>query len=751
MNKTILLILPMLAGIALNAKEIRLNADNIPEIVGRMTLEEKAMLVVGPSGMKDVAGDVGFTMVKVPGAAGTTHAIPRLGIPSIVLADGPAGLRINPTRDGDENTYYCTGFPVGMMMASTWNRDIVGEVGAAMGNEVLEYGVDVLLAPGVNIQRNSMCGRNFEYYSEDPLLAGRTASAFISGIQSQGVGTSIKHFALNNQETNRLICNSIVSERAMQEIYLRVFEIAVREAQPWTVMTSYNFINGIQAAENGWLIGDKLRRDWGFEGCVMTDWGGGYRPEKIIAAGNDMIQPGGQYWYDGIVNAVREGRLDEKDLDTCVARVLELIVKTPSFKGYAHSDKPDLEAHALVGRKVAGEGAVLLKRTALPYESGTVVALFGVGSYDFVAGGTGSGDVHRPYVIDLRDALAQGGFKLDGKVDDYYAEFMKMEAKRCYSIDHALGGKQWFMDAERPLEATNTALVQEASRSAGTAVITITRVSGEGKDRLASQSFALSQGETELIDCVSEAFHKAGKTVTVLLNVCGAVETASWKDKVDDIIICYLPGQDGSRAVADILCGKINPSGRLPITLAQRWEDEPSSRNFPQVMTDKPTNYSFYRSFYDGIVRHDVKNIDYSLYEEDIFVGYRYFSTTGRAVSYPFGYGLSYTEFGWSAPSVRKVKGGWDVSVKVSNTGSAAGKDVVEIYLVNDAGKKFEGFEGRPALELKGYSKTRMLGCGESETVRIFVPEWICEEACEKGKLKEGYRFIALRNAGESF
>lgn len=738
MKKIIVLVLPVLAGIVLNAKDLKLSENNIPETVKALTLEEKAMLVVG------------FKVEKVSGAAGATCPIPRLGIPSITLADGPAGLRINPTRDGDEQTYYCTGFPIGMMMASTWNRDVVGKVGQAMGNEVLEYGVDVLLAPGANIHRNSMCGRNFEYYSEDPLLAGRTAAAFISGVQSQGVGTCIKHFALNNQETNRLICNSIVSDRAMSEIYLRVFEIAVKESQPWTVMTSYNCINGIQAAENKWLISDKLRGDWGFEGCVMTDWGGGYRAENIISSGNDMIQPGGQYWCDEIVRAVRDGRLDEKDLDACVGRVLELIVKTPTFKGYKYSDKPDLASHALVGREAAEEGTVLLKRTALPYAEGTDVALFGVGSYDFVAGGTGSGDVHRPYIIDLRDALSQGGFKLDGAVDEYYSEFMKLEAVRCRNIDTEAGLNLWFLEKERPLEALNRELVENAAKRAQTAVITLTRVSGESKDRLAATSFYLSSGEMDLIDCVAEAFHSEGKTVTVLLNVCGAVETASWKDKVDDILICYLPGQDGSRAVADILCGRVNPSGRLPLTLPIRWEDEPSSRNFPQILADKAANYSFYRNFYDGVVRNDVKNIDYTLYEEDIFVGYRYHSSVGQEVSYPFGYGLSYTDFEWSEPATRKVAGGWEVSVKVKNIGSREGKDVVEIYLAHPADGEYLPAEGRPTLELKGYAKTGTLGCRETETIKIFIPEWICD-AAQGGKLPKGYCFTALRSAGSHF
>lgn len=711
---------------------VQLTPTNIPQVVAEMTTEEKVRLLVGDrSSQAEAAGEIGFTMHRVPGAAGMTHAIPRLGIPAIILADGPAGLRINAQREGDENTYYCTGFPIGTMLSSTWNPEMVQEVGAAMGNEVLEYGADVLLAPGVNIHRNPLCGRNFEYFSEDPVLAGETAAAYINGIQSQGVGTSMKHFAINNQELNRLANNAIISERAMREIYLKVFEIAVKKAQPWTIMTSYNYINGVHAAENHWLITDVLRGEWGFKGAVMTDWGGGYRSEAIIAAGNDMIQPGKEAHVQTIIKALEEGRLSMQSLDECVTRVLELIVKTPTFRRYAFSSKPDLEAHAKVSCKAAEEGMILLKRTALPYAANTTVALLGVGSYKFIAGGTGSGDVNKPYVLNLDEGLMRCGFKLDENAASYYGRYMEMERNRCQAVDGA--SKKWFVDAERPIEVVPGDVIEASAKSAGTAVITIGRIAGEGKDRSLEFSYMLTREELQLIDKVSEAFHKQNKTVTVILNVCGAVDVAQWRDKVDDIIVCWLPGQDGAVAVGKTLCGAANPSGRLPMTLTLSYWDVPSADTFPLVLADKPFNYSYYRNLKDGKVYNDVPNIDYTEYEEDVFVGYRHFATKRVKVAYPFGYGLSYTTFKWGKTAVEKVDGGYNVSVEVMNAGGCAGKDVVEIYARGKA-------QNRPSLELKGFAKTTLLQRGEKQTVTVFVP---AEE------LPEGYRLVALRNAGK--
>ena len=330
-----------------NAEAPQLGKASVKQIVAAMTLEEKANLVVGKGGGMTMASPsanatgaapagplIGQTQALVPGAAGTTYDLPRLGITAMVLADGPAGLRISPTRKDDNNTYYATAFPVGTLLASTWDVELVNKVGQAMGNEVLEYGVDVLLGPGMNIHRNPLCGRNFEYFSEDPYVVGKIAAAMVNGVESQGVGTSTKHFAANNAETNRNTLNVIASERALREIYLEGFRIAVQEAQPWTVMSSYNLINGTYTPERYDLITNVLRKDWGFNGFVMTDWGGGRDWPAEMRAGNDLIMPGNPSQSEAIIKAVKEGKLDEKDLDRNVENILNVILMSPRFKGY---------------------------------------------------------------------------------------------------------------------------------------------------------------------------------------------------------------------------------------------------------------------------------------------------------------------------------------------------------------------------------------------------------------------------------
>lgn len=701
---------------ALADKAPQLREDNIAEVVAAMTPEEKCTLIIG--GRAASFNGIGFTNTGVPGAAGVINGIPRLGIPTVVLADGPAGLRISPTREGDSRTFYCTGYPIATMLSSTWNLELVGEAGRNMGNEVLEYGVDILLAPGANIHRNPLCGRNFEYYSEDPLLSGKMAAAMINGIEENGVGTSLKHFAVNNQELNRLSNNAIVSERALREIYLKNFEIAVRESQPWTIMTSYNFINGEHAAESKRLLTDILRDEWGFEGAVMTDWNGGYDDAAIVRAGNEMIQPGRDERYVNLLNAIHDGSLSMDDVDRTVTRILELVVRTPKFKGYRLSESPDLKAHAKVCKKVADEGVVLLKNNsaALPMSKDNEIALFGVTSYDFIAGGTGSGNVNRPYVVDLMSGLSNVGFRLESELDAFYKDYMKAEALRCARIN---GDNKWFIDRERAIEVVPDELIVEAAANADDAVITIGRVFGEGKDRDYYHSYLLSDREKELISKVSESFHKAGKKVTVILNVGGLVEMTSWQDKVDAIVLCWQPGQEGGNTVASVLCGEVNPSGHLPATISTEYALEPTAKNFPQVYADKPFNYSYYRQLLDRkLPLHTVRNIDYTEYEEGIYVGYRYFNTFApKAVAYPFGFGLSYTTFSFKDMKVESAGDGWDVTVTVANSGKVSGKDVVQLYVRAPKGKL-----DKPERELKGFAKTPEIAPGESCEVTIHVP-----------------------------
>lgn len=701
---------------ALADKAPQLREDNIAEVVAAMTPEEKCTLIIG--GRAASFNGIGFTNTGVPGAAGVINGIPRLGIPTVVLADGPAGLRIAPKRKGDTRTFYCTGYPIATMLSSTWNLELVEEAGRNMGNEVLEYGVDILLAPGANIHRNPLCGRNFEYYSEDPLLSGKMAAAMINGIEENGVGTSLKHFAVNNQELNRLSNNAIVSERALREIYLKNFEIAVRESQPWTIMTSYNFINGEHAAESKRLLTDILRDEWGFEGAVMTDWNGGYDDAAIVRAGNEMIQPGRDERYVNLLNAIHDGSLSMDDVDRAVTRILELVVRTPKFKGYKPSESPDLKAHAKVCKKVADEGVVLLKNNsaALPMSKDNEIALFGVTSYDFIAGGTGSGNVNRPYVVDLMSGLTNVGFRLDPELDAFYKDYMKAEAVRCGRIN---GDNKWFIDRERAIEVIPDDLIVKAAANADDAVITIGRVFGEGKDRDYYHSYLLSDREKELISKVSESFHKAGKKVTVILNVGGLVEMTSWQDKVDAIVLCWQPGQEGGNTVASVLGGEVNPSGHLPATISTEYALEPTAKNFPQVYADKPFNYSYYRQLLDRkLPLHTVRNIDYTEYEEGIYVGYRYFNTFApKAVAYPFGFGLSYTTFDFNDMKVESAVDGWDVTVTVTNTGKVSGKDVVQLYVRAPKGKL-----DKPARELKGFAKTPEIAPGESCEVKIHVP-----------------------------
>lgn len=690
---------------AVKAQQAQLGKNNLKEIVAAMTLEEKAKLLVGMGMAFPGAPPLDPEDLKIPekvaGAAGRTHAIPRLGIPSLTLADGPAGIRISPTRPTDRRTYYATAFPVATLLASSWDKNLLQKVGNAFGNEAREYGVDILLAPGMNIHRNPLGGRNFEYYSEDPFLTGKMAAAFVSGVQSQGVGTSIKHFAANNQEFNRMQSNTIVSQRALREIYLRGFEIAVKEAKPWTVMSSYNLVNGIYTSQNPQLLKSILRDEWGFSGIVMTDWFAGSDVVAQMNAGNELIMPGFLAQTNAIIDGVKAGKLNQKQLDANIENFLKIILQSPAFKKYQFSSQPDLKANAKTAREAAAEGMVLLKNNdqTLPLKSIKKLSLFGNTSYDLVAGGTGSGDVNKAYAVSLEEGLVNAGFQPDAELKSLYAKHIAdQKAKRPPTAPFMLPAplKEMLVDA-------NT-IAQQANNSEA-AIITIGRNSGEFADRKMEGDFTLSSDEIQLIRSVTEAFHAKGKRVVVLLNVGGVIETSSWKNLPDAILLAWQPGQEGGNSIADILTGKVNPSGKLASTFPVKYEDVSSSKNFPgkELVGQK----SITNSPFAG------KPAEVS-YEEGIFVGYRFYNTFNVKPSYEFGYGLSYTDFSYSGLKLSAKKFSREISatIKVTNTGKSAGKEVVQLYLSapNEVLMK-------PESELKAFAKTNLLQPGQSQTL----------------------------------
>lgn len=694
-----------------------------------MTLEEKAQLLVGGGndGFVGSGAMLGHQKKLVAGAAGITVENNRLGIPSTVLADGPAGVHIDAKRDNDSNTYYATGFPIGTCLASTWNIELVEQVGQAIGNETREYGCDVVLGPGMNLHRNPLCGRNFEYYSEDPVVTGLIGTAYTKGVQSQGVGVSAKHFAVNSQESARTKVDERVSQRALRELYLKGFEMMVRNSDPWTVMSSYNKVNGQYSQNNKDLLTTILRDEWGFNGIVMTDWIGkrsDLPTETEVQAGNDLLMPGYPAQAQDIVDAVKSGKLDIKDVDCNVRRMLEFIVKTPRFKGYKYS-KPDLEAHAQVTRQSSTEGMVLLKnglhpaspkggeqRLTLPLgadEGGLTVALFGVNSYDFFSGGLGSGAVNVPYVVDMVQGLKNVGVSTTPLLTEIYQNYVKYAKAKLKADKNPM---MWFLDQGQPkldeIEISERCVEHEV-READAAIITIGRQAGEGMDREIDGEFNLTRQEQEMIFRVSDQFHAAGKPVIVIINSGSVMETASWRDRADAILCAWQPGEEGGNSVADVLTGKANPSGKLTMTWPIAATDHPSTRNFPKEYD--MYSYKNMKSWGSGIPGEDFTN-----HEEDIYVGYRYFDTFNREVAYPFGFGLSYTTFSFSQPKVKADANGVTVSIMVKNTGAVSGKEVAQVYVQAPKGRL-----EKPVHELKAFAKTRELKPGESQTLTMII------------------------------
>ncbi|XVQ82934.1 glycoside hydrolase family 3 C-terminal domain-containing protein [Microbispora siamensis] len=590
----------------------------------------------------------------------TTKPLEEAGIPSITLCDGPHGVRREAGGSdhlGLNESIPATCFPPAVAVGSSWDPEVAARIGAAVGREGRALGVAVVLGPGVNIKRSPLCGRNFEYYSEDPLLSGVLGAAHVAALQAEGPGASVKHFAANNQETERMRVSADVDERTLREIYFPAFERVVTQARPATVMCSYNRVNGVHASQNRWLLTDVLRREWGFTGVVVSDWGAVQDRVAALAAGLDLEMPGTGGTSDRrIVDAVRAGDLDEAVVNASVRRVVALTERHHGVTGAF-----DADAHHALARELAAECAVLLKNEdgTLPLSASARIAVIG----EFAARprfqGGGSSHINATRVdaaLDAIRALAPDvayaqGFSLDGSGD-----------------------------ARELREAA-----AEAAASAGVAVVFAglgEREESEGFDR---ETIDLPAVQVELIRAVAAA---ARRTVVVLSNG-GVVSMEGWHDDVDAVLEGWLLGQAGGSAVADLLFGVANPSGRLAESIPVRLQDTPSYLNFPGEA---------------GHVR----------YGEGVMVGYRYYETVELPVRYPFGHGLSYTTFAVDGLTITRTGGDTaTVTVRVTNTGERAGKHVVQVYVATTAGPV-----RRPARELRAFTKVS-LAPGESRAITL--------------------------------
>lgn len=712
-------ILPLLiSALSLNAAPVITEAS-VNKVVKSLTLEQKARLLVGWHGNNTPMSHI------TEGAAGWTYAIEEKGIPSINLADGPVGVRINPVvsravTSYDENglpvvtqgaavagapTAYCTAFPSTTALAATWNTTLSRLQGEAMGREARCYGVDVILSPGINIMRNPLCGRNFEYYSEDPLLTGKMAASIINGIQSQGIGTSLKHFVANNQQTGKKYNDARMTQRALREIYLKGFEICVKESHPWTVMGSYNKIAGQFTQTNQELLLTLLRDEWGFDGMCLTDWTVRRPVADLLNARMALSMPGEEDIVQQIMQCVKDGSVSEATLNACVADVLRVVARSITARGWKRSE-PDLRGHGFLSRDIAAEGMVLLKNedNVLPVKGRPTVALYGASAYKSIAGGTGSSNVNKQYVVNVNEALIGAGLSLDDRIADVYERYVDFQSRL---MDAHPDCPSWqkisyhrTVLTEMDMRKYHSMVEDEVART-DMAVIVLGRGSGETSDRQEKDDFNISDAERFLIEHVCDVYHKAGKKVVVVLNVCGMIETASWKSKPDAILLAWLPGQECGDAIADVLTGRQEPSGRLPMTLPLRYSDLPASKNYP------------YLGQTEG------KNFDYTNYEEDIWVGYRYFTSTANEVSYPFGYGLSYTSFNYSNLSVVRSGNTWKATVTITNVGNRAGKEVVQGYVKAPSQSMV-----KPRVELKAFAKTDMLAPGQSQQVTLSFTDY---------------------------
>ncbi len=683
--------------------------DSIEQVIAAMTTEEKVGMTVGDGKFlpqeKPEKIEQGTGVIIANQEANVI--IPRLSVRKTVLTDGPSGINRDPHPEGATHYTYTTAFPTSTCIAANWNTEMAEKVGEAFGDEVLEYGYDVVLMPAMNIHRNPKCGRNFEYYSEDPLLSGKLAASMVRGLQSKGIGSTLKHFVGNNQETNRRTYNAVISQRALREIYLRGFEIAVKEGHPEAIMTSYNKVNGFYTAENPELLKDIVRQEWGYNGLFMTDFDGYGSAVAKVRAGNNMLMGGNIDEVNELNAALKDKTLDESTLDKNLVYNMQLKQDSPHAKGYVPTMEPDLEAHAKIAREAAAEGMVLLKNenNTLPLKVKNTVAIFGKISYHLIEAGTGSGGIRsNKYAISVNDGLKEAGFSILPEMEKNYLDYIE-KIKRENLVpdyfnnpkmraDNGITGNQApphfkkrlvAFSKEQPLSKE---AVEKYEAKSDVAVITLGRSGGESYE---NGYLPITQVELDLVKNVCEIYHAAGKKVVVVLNVGGVWEMASWRDFPDAILMAWQPGQEGGRAVADILTGKVNPSGKLPDSFPLKYEDVPSASTFPGVPPEDPVN---------------------SFYTEGIYVGYRYYNSFNVPVAYEFGYGLSYTTFEYSdlQLSSTQFSGKLEVSVTVKNSGNVEGKEVVQLY-VSAPTLEME----KPAEELKGFGKTKLLQPDESQ------------------------------------
>lgn len=644
-------------------KKVSTGKHDIQELLNRMNVHEKALLIVGaektmPSQMKFVAG-----------AAGYTYTFPSLGIPSVVMADGPMGVRISPFRKDDARTYYCTAFPSCSLLAATWDKELASLEGQAMGDEARNYDVDVILTPGINIMRNPLCGRNFEYFSEDPVLSGYMGAAVIKGIQSKGVAACLKHFIANNQQVNKLNNDARIPLQALREIYMKDFEICIRESNPWAIMSSYNKIGGLYTQANPELLRTVLRKEWNYKGMVMTDWYKKRNTVEQVSGGSQLMMPGEWSQVEEIEKAVKDSILSEKELDECTGYVLSFIKKIENSKKKVKEKTLDLNVNAALSRKIATEGMVLLKNNenTLPLiDKNLKVSLFGVSAYRSIVGGGGSSNVNKSYIINIADGLKNEGMSIDADLENIYDKYCQYQ--EAFLIPRK--AQQWeklsyFRPMIQEMDITrNKELLAEQAGKTDVAIIVLGRTSTEESDSRPAEVFGHNVIEKAMINQVCKEFHARHKKVIVVLNVGGVIETESWKNLPDAILLSWFPGQECGNAVGDILTGKACPSGKLPMTFPIKYKDIPSSNNYPIVNKTKSG-----------------KNFDYTNYEENIWVGYRYFTTAHKKVSYPFGYGLSYTTFAYDRPKLRKKGDKWIAQIRVTNTGDRTGREVVQLYV----------------------------------------------------------------------